>query len=220
MEKINNCTSGTGRFYQKSPCWGFFVLCNLVNMCIIRIMRMHILFLSLICLFGINAAHAEFKSCGAGYVLTEVSKKIDGIPTFECEKLWCMDLETGEMMGNKDKPGRGYTATPSYDKICDSENNCVECWGARKWCAGQVRGEWNAKYGAYTRNGDDNNSFYSYLKQDCFAWHLEKPQCEEGMIAVMQDDEWICTKRANAAEIQRAATMRRSSAVKRVGAKR
>ena len=66
MEKINNCTSGTGRFYQNPHGGDFFVLCNLINMCIIYIMRMHILFLSLICLFGINAAHAEFKSCGAG----------------------------------------------------------------------------------------------------------------------------------------------------------
>lgn len=192
------------------------MLCNVEDMCIMYSMRMQILFFSVVCAFVCGVCHADFKSCGVGYVLSESRQKIDGIATFECEKLWCMDLETGAMMGDADRASRGYQSTSSYDRICDAENNCVECWGARKWCAGQARGEWNPKYGAYTRNGDDNNTYNSYLKGDCYAWRLEKPQCADGMVAIMQDDEWVCAQRANVADVQRAATARRSSAIRRI----
>ena len=36
-------------------------------------------------------AHA----CGDGYVLVESRQKVDGIFVEECQKLWCMDFETG-----------------------------------------------------------------------------------------------------------------------------
>ncbi len=161
---------------------------------------------------GVDAA---FTSCGPGYILVESRKKIDGIATAECQKLWCRDLETGKMMGEGDKPNSGYKATAAAVELCDANNNCVECWGERKWCGGEVAGAWNPEYGAYTRGGD-NATYQSYQKGGCFAWRLEKPECEDGLSAVLQDDKWICVKEVNKAEAARASTVRRTGAIKRL----
>ena len=91
-------------------------------------------------------ANAAFTSCGPGYVLVEGRKKIDGVPLSECQKLWCRDLENGKIMGSEEKPNSGYQATSFATELCDAAGNCVECWGARKWCAGEARGEWNSEY--------------------------------------------------------------------------
>ena len=54
------------------------------------------IFISLVVIFVSGVADAAtFTSCGPGYVLVESRKKIDGIPSAECQKLWCRDLETG-----------------------------------------------------------------------------------------------------------------------------
>ena len=119
-------------------------------------------------------------------------------------------------MGEGDKPNSGYKSTNSAFELCDANNNCVECWGERKWCGGEIAGVWNPEYGAYTRGGD-NATYQSYQKGSCFAWRLEKPDCEDGMSAILQDGRWICVKESGKAEAARASTLRRTGAIKRIG---
>ena len=42
-----------------------------------------------------------------------------------------------------------------FKTLEDAKGNSVECWGQRKWCAGEVVGQWNPEYGAYTKNGEE-----------------------------------------------------------------
>ena len=119
-------------------------------------------------------------------------------------------------MRDGDNAHGGYKATSFSSELCDAENNCVECWGERKWCGGEVVGEWNPKYGAYTRGGD-NATYQSYQKGTCFAWRLEKPDCDDGMSAILQNGKWVCVKESNKGEAARASTMRRTGTIKRIG---
>lgn len=160
--------------------------------------------------------YAAFSSCGPGYVLVESRKKIDGVATAECQKLWCRDLETGKQMGDGDKPNSGYKSTMMPSPLCDVNNKCIECWGERKWCGGETPGAWNPEYGAYTRGGD-NTTYQSYQKGSCFAWRLEKPECDAGMSAILQNGKWICVTETNSAETSRASTLRRTGTIKRLG---
>ena len=156
-------------------------------------------------------------SCGAGYVLVQRSN-IDGIKAAECQKLWCRDLETGKNMGSGKNAASGYKDTSYTTELCDADRNCVECFGERKWCAGEVVGEWNPEYGAYTRGGD-NASYQSYQKGGCFAWRLEKPNCDAGYTAVLSGGEWVCTTFAGpgstATAISKSSSTRRTSGTRR-----
>lgn len=154
--------------------------------------------------------------CGEGYIL-EKTKKMDGIDTYECQKLWCRDLETGKTMGTGDAPANGYVATTSANPLCDAKGNCVVCWGERKWCAGVVAGAWNPEYGAYTRGGADNSTYSSYQKGSCFTWRLEKPECGAGETAILQDGEWVCAVRQENPEALRKSTVRRTGQIRRLG---
>ena len=159
-----------------------------------------------------SASAATPTSCGPGYVLAAHSN-IDGIKAAECVKLWCRDLETGASMGGTKNAASGYQNTSAPVELCDANNNCIECFGERKWCNGEPRGEWNPEYGAYTRGGD-NASFESYLRGGCFAWRLEKPECEDGMVAVLKNDEWVC---ATISSSGAAASINKASSVRRTG---
>lgn len=160
-------------------------------------------------------ADAAFVSCGPGYVLVEGRQKIDGLSVAECQKLWCRDLENGKMMGDGAKPNSGYQSTDSASELCDAAGNCLECWGARKWCAGEARGEWNPEYGAYTRGGN-NATYQSYQKGSCFAWRLEKPECESGKTAILQDGKWVCATSSGTTEASRASGVRRTGTLRRM----
>ena len=163
---------------------------------------------------GLPVAWADF-SCGAGYVL-EKRKDIDGIPAAECQKLWCRDLETGKVMGRGDVANSGYQTTSAPVELCDAKGNCVECWGQRRWCAGNVRGEWNPEYGAYTRGGD-SATYKSYQKGGCFAWRLQKPDCPSGQVAILQNDEWVCAVASgDGMGGQRMPSIRRTGAVRSI----
>jgi hypothetical protein len=177
-------------------------------------MKRNIFYGFLLFVISVCAAGAAELSCGAGYVLTELSDTIDKIPVAECQKLWCVDLENGKNMGNGARATVGYVMTMDTVTLCDNEKNCVECWGDRTWCAGEAPGYWNPKYGAYTRNGDDNATYESYQKGSCFAWRLEKPQCADGLTAILQDNQWIC------ATVDETTGVSRESAVRRTGAMR
>lgn len=170
-----------------------------------------------VCLAAIGCAPAiaDTFSCGAGYVLVE-HNKIDGITAQACEKLWCKDLETGQSMGAGNTPANGYRATAEPVTLRVNEfgtNNVLEikCFGERKWCAGEVEGEWMHEYGGYTRGGEDAPAYKSYQKSGCFAWRLEQPTCDEpGQVAVLEDGKWKCTAKpkvdARASTIRRTAT--------------
>ena len=186
---------------------------NLFVVCknsIINGMRMRTLFFTLVCMCGCLPARADFVSCGPGYILVESRRKIDGIPTAECQKLWCRDLENGKYMGNENKANSGYQITPYPLEMCDSKDNCVLCWGERKWCAGEVRGDWNPEYGAYTRGGD-NATYESYQKGGCFVWRLEKPECDKGETAILENGKWVCAIPSGSVEASRASGVRRTS---------
>lgn len=164
----------------------------------------------------VSGAQAGFTSCGPGYVLVESRTKIDGIPSAECQKLWCRDLENGKIMGKADKANSGYQVTRGTVELRDASGHRVECWGERKWCSGEVRGEWNPEYGAYTRNGEDNAAYESYQKGGCFAWRLEKPDCEDGKTAILQDGRWVCTVPSKTSEGSRASAVRRTGTMRRI----
>ena len=141
---------------------------------------------------GGNVIAGDAATCGPGYILVSHSD-VDGIDAMECEKLWCRDLETGKVMGSGDRANSGYMDTAYPMELCDADNNCVECFGDRRWCSGETPGYWNPEYGAYTYDGADNATYQSQQKGSCFAWRLEQPDCPDGQTAILQGNEWICT---------------------------
>ena len=156
-------------------------------------------------------AAASF-SCGAGYVLAP-RNKIDGINAMECVKLWCRDLETNKAMGNGDRVASGYV--DKLSSVSDGRET-VDCFGERKWCAGEVAGTFAPEYGLFVRGGDDGSTYKAYQKGSCFAWRLEKPECEMGESAILRDGEWVCVTASGAgvntvqkSSIRRTGTMRR-----------
>lgn len=170
-----------------------------------------------ICMTGIaQGADDKFLSCGVGYVLTSHSK-IDGINAAECQKLWCRDLENGKSMGNAKSPASGYQNTSAPVQLCDADNNCIECFGDRKWCSGEVTGRWNPEYGAYTRNGADNGTYVSYQKGGCYAWRLEKPNCPSGQTAILQGGQWVCALPTSVSTgADRGSSLRRTGTMRRI----
>lgn len=164
----------------------------------------------------VNAADEKFLSCGPGYILASQPKK-DGINAFECQKLWCRDLENGKSMGSDNNPASGYKTTSGPIELCDAANNCIECFGDRRWCAGETAGVWNPEYGAYTRGGNDSATYQSYQKGSCFAWRLEKPVCEAGETAILRQGEWVCaTAKGSGATGSRESAVRRTGTIRRV----
>lgn len=166
--------------------------------------------------FAVSAAGAaQFTSCGPGYILTSHSK-IDGINASECQKLWCRDLENGKSMGNGKAAASGYKTTSGPVELCDANNNCIECFGDRKWCSGEPAGIWNPEYGAYTRGGDDNATYIAYQKGSCFGWRLEKPDCSDGQTAILQGGRWLCATSSGTTEGGRASSVRRTGTLRRI----
>lgn len=161
-----------------------------------------------------RAADDKFISCGPGYVLAS-KNKLDGVNAYECEKLWCRDLETGKSMGSGNSAASGYKTTSGPIELCDANNNCIECFGDRRWCSGENAGVWNPEYGAYTRGGNDTATYQSYQKGSCFAWRLEKPDCESGETAILRNGEWICTTSTGSTTGSRESSIRRTGTIRR-----
>ena len=159
-----------------------------------------------------TVAVADF-SCGAGYILTNHAK-IDGLNAKECNKLWCRDLETNKAMGSGDRVASGYIDV--LFEVYDGQNPAVPCFGKRKWCAGEPEGVWEPSLGLYVRGSDDGSTYKAYQKGACFAWRLEKPECEAGQSAMLRDGEWVCVKSSGGdisniqkSSVRRTGTMRR-----------
>ena len=98
------------------------------------------------------AADEKFVDCGAGFIVAN-AKSRDGIPAVECKKLWCRDLENGKSMGKENTPSAGYQSTAAPVEICDNANNCIECFGTRKWCATETPGNFEPEFGIHVRPG-------------------------------------------------------------------
>ena len=171
------------------------------------------LFFCLCVTFCGNVFGATDFSCGDGYVLVAQSKKVDGLNTMKCEKLWCRDLETdnGDKMGDGNTPASGYTG--EMDVLTDNDGNSITCFGKRKWCSGEKEGEWNPYYGLYTRGNEEPGTYKSYKKGGCFAWRLEKPTCDAGETAILIDGKWSCRTQSGASN-SRASTIRRTGSVR------
>lgn len=171
------------------------------------------LFICVVASFCMPVAFADTFSCGEGYVKVSHAK-VDGLVTEKCEKLWCMDLETGKMMGKGSSANNGYRATNAMMELSDNSGNPpVKCFGDRKWCSGEPVGVWNSEYGAYTKNGENNSTYKSYQKGGCFAWRLEQPECAEGMKAMLQDGVWKCVTETETTF--RSSTIRRTGVIRR-----
>ncbi|MDR0803808.1 MAG: hypothetical protein LBO08_01830 [Rickettsiales bacterium] len=156
------------------------------------------------------AADAAF-NCGDGHVLKKSAKNLDGIETYECERLWCRDLENGKYMGLENRVITGYRDTAAPSELCDANGKCISCFGDRKWCAGQSRGVFNPEYGAYTRGGADNNAYASKMSGDCFVWDRLMPECAPNQVAIMQNDSWLCASSTGGGENSRAPSVRRTA---------
>jgi|GEM_PF-800537 len=162
------------------------------------------------------AATENFLSCGDGFILVD-GPAVNGIATAACQKLWCQDLETGKPMGSGDRANSGYRATSAPVELCDADNTCIQCFGDRNWCNGEIQGVWNPQYGAYTKKGDDSNAFLAQQRGSCFGWSIQKPQCAGGETAVMQNNKWVCaSSTATATAASRASAVRRGGTVRSV----
>ena len=152
--------------------------------------------------------------CGPGYILGNHAK-VDGMETMECQKLWCVDLETGKAMGIGERANKGYVTTAAPHELCDALGRCIECFGDRKWCSGIVPGVWNPEYGAYTRAGADSATYGSEQKGGCWTWKLEKPKCDAGQSAILKDGEWVCANASTNTNVSRASAVRRTGTLRR-----
>ncbi len=171
--------------------------------------------LTLVLVTSMPAARAVVEmqfTCGEGYILAD-HKDVEGIDAKQCQKLWCRDLETGKMMGSGDRPNNGYRDTGVPVELCDAERNCIMCFGERRWCSGVEAGAWNPEYGAYTRGGGDTATYQSYQKAGCFTWRLEKPECSDGTVAILQDGEWVCAVSKTTVDDTRKSAIRRTGTV-------
>ena len=115
-------------------------------------------------LFSISAF--ANKGCDEGYFLKKTSEKKYGIDVYICEKIWCMDLETGDYMGKSNTVFNGYSDTEIQDYSMYSRN--IKCFGKRIWCENNPEGEFNEEKGRYIHPQDLN--YISYKNGNCFSW--------------------------------------------------
>ena len=164
-------------------------------------------------MFGAVAAD-KFADCGAGYIVISAGNR-DGIPTVECKKLWCRDLENGKIMGKENTAASGYESTPGPD-ISESSigNDEVYCFGKRKWCAAQ--GAFDPVYGGYVMNGDTPGHHVAVLSGNCYKWQLQNPGCKEDEVAINNGTSWTCLKPGSGADGRSAI---KSKAIRRISVK-
>jgi hypothetical protein len=158
--------------------------------------------------FALFAADERFVDCGEGYVIANASPR-DGIPAKECKKLWCRDLENNKSMGRENTAAAGYVATTSPVEICDSQNNCIKCFGKRKWCTDN--GDFNPEYGVYTKGS--SRLHRSVLSGNCYKWQMLNHNCGPNEVAINDGDSWICLNQSGGTEASRAAI--KSKAIRR-----
>ncbi|MDR1071563.1 MAG: hypothetical protein LBL21_02905 [Rickettsiales bacterium] len=151
------------------------------------------------------AAGDKFVDCGEGYVLASSGAR-DGIQTKECKKLWCRDLENNKSMGRENTAAAGYVATSSPSDICDSQSNCVSCFGKRKWCADG--GSFDVDKGIYVKSG--SSVYRGVLSGNCYKWQLQNHTCGPNEVAINDGDSWVCLNQSSGSDGARAAIKARA----------
>ena len=157
--------------------------------------RIFLTLFSALALSSAASAAVSFVDCGAGYVKAN-GKNRDGIPTIECKKLFCRDLENGRVMGTEAGMAAGYE-NKGLVFVEDNKGNGIECFGQRKWCNSVLPGQeglFNAEYGIYTKGGEDGDAYRGVLRGNCFEWQTTGHSCRPGETAVIDKDtsSWIC----------------------------
>jgi hypothetical protein len=163
------------------------------------------------------AATEKFVDCGPGYVVT-VGKSRDGIPTNECKKIWCVDLENGKSMGKDSTPTNGYQNTAT-SQLYDYYNDHIECFGKRLWCPGETPGAFNEELGIYTKGGANSTTYSGVLQGNCYKWSLQSNNCGTGEIAINDNGSWKCVKQdvANGGRTSiKARAFRRNSGIQQI----
>ena len=64
--------------------------------------------------------------------------------------------------------------------------------------------------------GGDNATYQSYQKGGCFAWRLEKPDCDAGQTAILQNGRWVCATSSGTTEVSRPSAVRRTGTMRRI----
>jgi len=149
------------------------------------------------------AAGDQFVDCGPGFVIENV-KNMDGIPTVRCKRLWCRDLENGRVMGKDDgAPNNGYEAKDGNGKwirsiVGDGYGDAIECFGRRRWCAGNAPGDFDYDLGIWTKTAG-NALYRGVLKGDCYYWQMQGHACDasKGEIAIHNGTSWACVSQAD-----------------------
>ena len=175
-------------------------------------MKKLVLFIFLILPFALVANDEQFVDCGPGFVMASVPNR-NGIKTVECRRLWCRDLENGRIMGRETTPSSGYENTSGASELCDDKNNCIECFGRRRWCPGEPAGDWDPDTGFYMRRGADSNLYRATLGGSCYRWQLQQHNCGVGEIAINNGSTWVCITQGGGTDVSRAAI--RNQAVRR-----
>ena len=148
------------------------------------------------------AVDGKFADCGPGFVKEDV-KSIEGILTVKCKKLWCRDLENGRVMGKDGAANNGYEAKMmdgGYGAEYDEKGIGIECFGKRKWCAGQnpPRDGFDYDLGIWAK--EKGNALYrGVLKGDCYYWQIQGHACDasKGEIAIHNGTSWACVSQAD-----------------------
>jgi len=185
-------------------------------------MNKFLLFLFFVMPAMLFAADEIFVDCGSGYVMASVPNR-HGISTVECRILWCRDLENGRIMGRDSEPSSGYekgleknvAGSECGDDgfLCDGITEPIKCFGRRRWCPGEVAGEWDPELGFYTRRGADPSLYRSVLGGSCYRWQLQPHNCGAGEVGFNDGSTWVCGKPGNGGDGSRAAI--RAQAVRR-----
>ena len=168
----------------------------------------------------VRAASLPYVDCGDGFVAAS-AKSSDGIQTFECKRVWCRDLENGRVMGaDNSTVNKGYELK---NKVTPEEYNYygknIHCFGERKWCTGEVKGEFDPDIGIYTRSGVSTGFYRGVLRGDCYYWQVQSHKCDaaNGEVAVHNGTSWTCIIQASGPGTGRSAikqkAIRRSSGV-------
>jgi hypothetical protein len=155
------------------------------------------------------AADDKFVDCGHGYVVAAARAR-DGIPTVECKKLWCRDLENNKNMGRENTAATGYVATNRPEEIYPGAG--LYCFGKRNWCLED--GAFNQEYGIYTKGGADSSLFRSVLSGNCYKWQMQNHNCGPNEVAINDGSAWICVSQSGGTDAARSAV--KSKAIRRI----
>ena len=122
-----------------------------------------------VALFSLNSFAQA--GCKDGYALEE-SGSLEGTQLYKCKKVWCVDLETGDSMGNGNSASSGYLDTKEPQELA-AYKETVNCFGERYWCGNGSKGDFDETKGRYV-HPEKADEYISYKDGNCFAWKDKK----------------------------------------------